>query len=301
MLGGWGVSQALHGRWTWQVATLIPLAAYLGCMIPVTRIASRWWLRPQPGSARTGPGRPGGRGRRTRARRSFWMALQATFIMPSLADSALHFGRSEEVYLTPGAGDTIQPVNDQGRFPHLVMEPGPMRKCHHPRRGCGILRCRRSPPEHYGGLGAVSFRFASRPGTPSDRSRKSLLGICSVPSGFRWRTGFRWMPARATVHLGGPRSPKDQLLLEGLLPAATKSGRCASFSIGRWNIAGECTNYQSGKQFPSSIRYAAVADRKVDGDRRDSGGPGDPRAWRARAGVDFRDDRDSVVPASNWY
>ena len=116
--------------------------------------------------------------------------------------------------------------------------------------------------------GSGSGRLRSLPprtrGAPPDRGCKSPDGvICSVPNGFPWRIGFRWMPGRATVRLGGPRSAKDQLLLEGHCPKATKSGRCASFSIGRRNTAGECTNYPSGKRFPSSIRFAAFADGKT--------------------------------------
>jgi hypothetical protein len=126
MLAGWGVSQALESRWIWRLATVIPLAAYLGCMIPVTLIASRWWLD------------------RSQAVRGLVLGVQAaeaahpgkTIVLDgvtsdvyniSLADSAITFIGLKEVYLTPREGDIIHPVNDFGRLPHLVMEAGALR------------------------------------------------------------------------------------------------------------------------------------------------------------------------------
>ena len=163
-------------------------------MIPVTRIASRWWLdRSQEvrglvlGVQAAEAAHPG--------KTIVLDGITSDLYNASLADSALTSVGLKEAYLTPAAGDTIHPVNDLGRLPAPRDGARSNEKSDHPRRGCGILRCRRSPPEHYGGLGAVSFRFASRPGTPSDRSRESLAWlICSVPNGFRWRTAFAGCP-----------------------------------------------------------------------------------------------------------
>jgi hypothetical protein len=43
--------------------------------------------------------------------------------------------------------------------------------------------------------------------------------------------GFRWMPKRATVRLGGPRSSKDKLLLEGYCPDRHLSAGVLHLSI----------------------------------------------------------------------
>jgi hypothetical protein len=123
MLGGMGVSQALHSRWGWRIAVLIPLGVYLGCMIPVTRGACRWWLD------------------RSLQVRGLVLGVQAaeathpgkTIVLDgvtsdlyniSLADSAITFIGLKEAYLTPDEGETIHPGNDFGRLPHLVMGPG---------------------------------------------------------------------------------------------------------------------------------------------------------------------------------
>ena len=223
MLGGCGIAEALHSGWTWRVATLIPLLAYLGCMIPVTRIASRWWLD------------------RSQEVRGLVLGVQAaqaahpgkTIVLDgitsdvynsSLADSALTSVGLKEAYLTPGAEDTIHPVNDEGRFPHLVMEPGPMRKAlthdevvvysdvgDHLRNITGVWE------RSHSGLLPDQEPRRIEVGNP-------LLGYLLGPEWFPLENGFRWMPARATVRLGGPRSPKDQLLLEGYCPRQLKGG-----------------------------------------------------------------------------
>jgi hypothetical protein len=123
MLGGLGLAQALHSRWRWRIAAAIALAAYLACMIPVTRIASQWWLD------------------RSLQVRGLVLGVQAaeathpgkTIVLDgvtsdlyniSLADSAITFIGLKEAYLTPDEGETIHPGNDFGRLPHLVMGPG---------------------------------------------------------------------------------------------------------------------------------------------------------------------------------
>jgi hypothetical protein len=223
MLGGWGVSQALHSRWTWQVATLIPLAAYLGCMIPVTRIASRWWLDRSQGvralvlgvraAESTHPGKT-----------IVLDGITSDLYNASLADSAVTSVGLMEAYLTPGARDTIHPVNDLGRFPHLVMEPGPMRNAitH------DEVVVYSDVGDHLRNITGVWERSQSGL-LPDPEPRRievgnPLLGYLLGPEWFPLENGFRWMPARATVHLGGPRSPKDRLLLEGYCPRQLKAG-----------------------------------------------------------------------------
>jgi Dolichyl-phosphate-mannose-protein mannosyltransferase len=223
MLGGWGVSQALRSRWTWQVATLIPMAVYLGCMIPVTRTASRWWLDRSQGvrglvlgvqaAEATHPGKT-----------IVLDGITSDLYNASLADSAVTSVGLKEVYLTPTARDTILPVNDSGRFPHLVMEPGPMRNAitH------DEVVVYSDVGDHLRNITGVWERSQSGL-LPDPEPRRievgnPLLAYLLGPEWFPLENGFRWMPARATVHLGGPRSTKDQLLLEGYCPRQLKGG-----------------------------------------------------------------------------
>ncbi len=224
MLAGWGVSEALQSRWIWQAAALIPLLAYLGCMIPVTRSATRWWRD------------------RSHEVRGLVLGVQAaeashpgkTIILDgitsdlynaSLADLAITSVGLEEVYLTPGARDTIQPVNDFGRLPRLVMEPGPLRKALTHEE----VVVYSDVGDHLRNITGVWERKFAVPSSPDQEPRwieaaNPLLGYLLGPEWFPVENGIRWMPARATVRLGGPRSAKDQLLLEGYCPKQRKAG-----------------------------------------------------------------------------
>ncbi len=223
MLGGWGISQALHTGWTWQVATLIPLVAYLGCMIPLSRSASRWWLdRSQEvrglvlgvqAAEATHPGKT-----------IVLDGITSDLYNASLADSAVTSVGLREAYLTPGSRDTIHPVNDLGRLPHLVMEPGPMRNA----LTHDEVVVYSDVGDHLRNITGVWER--SQSGLLPDQEPRwievgnPLLAYLLGPEWFSLENGFRWMPARATVRLGGPRSAKDQLLLEGYCPRQLKAG-----------------------------------------------------------------------------
>ena len=259
MLGGWGVSEALHSRWTWQVATLIPLIAYLSCMIPVTRIAARWWLN------------------RSQAVRGLVLGVKAaeaahpgkTIVLDgitsdlynaSLADSALTSVGLKEAYLTPGSRDTIQPVNDLGRFPHLLMESGPLRVALTHEE----VVVYSDVGDHLRNItGVWEHRIAADSSPDQDphwiEVANPLMGYLLGREWFPVENGFRWMPARATLRMGGPRSAKDQLLLEGYCPQQPKAGQVHlsvtvdGIPLGNAQIINPESNFRRLFDIPSSL------------------------------------------------
>jgi hypothetical protein len=76
------------------------------------------------------------------------------------------------------------------------------------------------------GVWERNFGVASSPDQAPHRIEVSnpLVGYLLGPEWFPVENGFRWMPGRATVRLGGPRSAQDQLLLEGHCPKQLKAG-----------------------------------------------------------------------------
>lgn len=224
MLGGWAVSEARDSGRLWQVVALLPLLAYMGSMVPTSRSTAKWWLD------------------RSREARGLVLGVQAaeaahpgqTIVLDgiksslyemSLADSAMTSIGLNEVYLTPNAGDTIHPADDDGRLKHLVVEPGPLRR--------GLTHEQVVVYSDLGdhlrnvtGVWQRNFAVASSP-DPDPRwieVSNPLMGYLLGPEWFPLEKGFRWMPARATVRLGGPRSAKDQLLLEGYCPRQLNPG-----------------------------------------------------------------------------
>jgi len=224
MLGGWAISEARDSGRAWRVVALLPLVAYLGGMVPSSRAAEKWWLD------------------RTREVRGLVLGVQAaeathpgkTIILDgissdlynaSLADSAVTSVGLNEAYLTPAARDTIHPKTGDEKLDHLVMEPGPMRKAITHEE----VVVYSDVGDHLRNITGVWERKIAADSSPDQEPRwievsNPLMGYWLGPEWFPVENGFRWMPGRATVRLGGPGSAKDQLLVEGYCPKQLKPG-----------------------------------------------------------------------------
>jgi hypothetical protein len=202
---------------------LLPLLAYLSAMVPSSRASAKWLFD------------------RSMAVRGLVLGIQAaemahpgkTIVLDgietdlynaSLGDAAVTSIGLNEAYLTPNAIDTIHPAHDLGRLPHLVMEPGPMRNAitH------DEVVVYSDVGDHLRNITGVWERKFAADSSPDQEPRRievgnPLLGYLLGPEWFPLENGFRWMPARATLRLGGPRSAKDQLLLEGHCPQQLKA------------------------------------------------------------------------------
>jgi hypothetical protein len=224
MLAGWAISEARVSRPMWQVAALLPLIAYLGAMIPSSRFAEKWLLE------------------RSMAVRGLVLGVQAaeaahpgkTIVLDGITtdlynsavrDSAFTYVGLKEAYLTPGTRDTIQPASGDDRLDHVIMESGPLRNA----LAHGEVVVYSDVGDHLRNITGVWER-SSASGLLQDQEPRRvevgnpLLAYLLGPEWFSLDNGFRWMPARATVRLGGPRSAKDRLLLEGYCPRQLKTG-----------------------------------------------------------------------------
>ena len=224
MLGGYGLSEALGTTWTCRTVGLILLVAYLSVMIPINRIASRWWLdRTRPirglvlGVAAAHETNPD----KTIVLEGITSALYDDAIAPA----AFYPLGLDRVYLTPGSEDRIHPATDAGRLPEVILDPGTLRNAitheqvviysdvgDHLRNVTGLWER------------SNSGRFSPTDQQPSQAPRRVEVGnsLFAYLLGPEWydmeSAGFRWMPRRATLRLGGPRSVSDRLLLEGYCP-----------------------------------------------------------------------------------
>jgi hypothetical protein len=221
MLAGLGVSQALEGAWIWRFAVLIPVVAYLSAMIPISRVASHWWVD------------------RTRTVRGLVLGVAAahernpgkTIILDgistdlfddTLAESAFYPLGLNDVYLTPETGDKIHTQVDPDLLSKVVMDPAALRNAITHEQ----VVVYSDVGDHLRNVTEVWEQSISNR-TPTDLDQvprrvevgNPLLAYLLGPEWFPVESsGFRWMPRRATVRLGGPRSPKDRLLLEGYCP-----------------------------------------------------------------------------------
>ena len=228
MLSGWGVSEAWRTaslRWTtwlWPILSLIPLVAYFGGMIPVSRISSRWWLDQSlavrglvlgvQAAEKTHPGKT-----------IVLDGITNSLFNMAVSDSAFFSVGLKDAYLTPGSEAGIHDDSDSGRLSQVVLARSALRYA----IAHDDVVIYSDVGDHLRNItGAWEqsnlARLASAGNPDREPSRvdvaNPLLAYLLGPEWFPVESGFRWMPRRATVRLGGPRSAKDQLVLEGSCP-----------------------------------------------------------------------------------
>lgn len=217
MLAGAAVARACHSQWTWRVAAIALLAAYLGEMIPFDRTAARWWLD------------------RSLAVRGLVLGVQAaerthpgkTIVLDrisselydiSLGVSAVTSVGLHEAYLTPASQDTIHPASDFGKLSHLLVDSGTL----HRGLASGDALIYSDLGDHL--RNDTNLWKATGQNAPDPLPRRVEAGnpLYRYALGREWLDvepqGVRWMQQTATIHLRGPDSADRKLVLDGWWP-----------------------------------------------------------------------------------
>jgi hypothetical protein len=236
MLGAFGISEAWNAAGGWKIVAVALPVLYLTGMYPVTRVATRWQLDRSLevrglvlGVAAAQESHPG--------KTIVLDGISSDLYNISMADSAITSVGLSEAYLTPNERDIIHTSADSDKLAHLVMDPRALKNAitheqvviysdvgDHLRNITDVWE--RSNLNRFG----PNQRLDSLPsrvevGNP-------LLAYLLGPEWYPLEaSGFRWMPRRATVRLGGPGSSKDKLLLEGYCPDRQLSAGVLHLSI----------------------------------------------------------------------
>ena len=223
MLGAWAVAEgwgpAARGKFItpWKAAAVFGAAAYLFGMLPITRFASRWWFE------RSHVVKSVVLGVRAAKAAHPDKAILLDGITSEIYDDAI--GHSpfvllglNDVYLVPQLRDTIHPEPDLADIDDTVLAPAPTLRALANEQvvvysvaGDHLRNITRT----YGVAAQLSL---TREEPRRIDAGNSLFAYLLGPEWLPIETGFRWMPKRATLRLGGPRSQKDQLYLEGTCP-----------------------------------------------------------------------------------
>ena len=222
MLAGWSVGTAWKtaARPTdrrWQLVPVIFVLVYFAGMIPVARTATAWWW----GRAEAVRVLVLGVDAAHRAHPDSVIVLEG--VTTELFNNAI--GHSpfyplgiDGVYLTPGSEANIQPAPELADFRDVVLEPAVLLKAlatdraviyssagNHLRNITEVYK--RSAPDRLGEYLPNRVDIGN-----------SLYSWLVGPEWLPLETGFRWMPAHATVRLRGPDSVGNKLSLSGYCP-----------------------------------------------------------------------------------
>ncbi|HEY2123012.1 MAG TPA: hypothetical protein VGH07_05415, partial [Chthoniobacterales bacterium] len=236
MLGAFGISEAWKAAGALKIAAVALPVLYLTGMYPVTRVATRWQLDRSLqvrglvlGVAAAEATHPG--------KTIVLDGISTDLYDISMADSAIVSVGLKEAYLTPSEGDIIHPSGDSGKLAHLVMDAGALKNAITHEQ----VVIYSDVGDHLRNITGVWERSNLNRAAPNQRLDRlpgrvevgnPLLAYLLGPEWFPLEaSGFRWMPKRATVRLGGPRSSKDKLLLEGYCPGQQLSAGVLHLSV----------------------------------------------------------------------
>jgi len=219
MLGAWAVAESLRGRWRWKVVSIAVAAAYVVPSLSATRAATRWYYENALGVRTLVRGVA--RAHQLHPDKLILLTgVNDDLFWTGIADRPFRLVGAKDVYLAPGSEGNITERPGLGIVSDFVLPPGPALRA---------LEEDRAVVYAVGGLRLVNvtaaYRILARQRwSPSEEPRHVDVGnpLFAKQLGLTWHQiegAYRWMPRRASLHLGGPSSPNELLYISGYCPA----------------------------------------------------------------------------------
>lgn len=214
MLGAWGISAAFHkALWIGALASGLG-AVYLVSALPVSRAVARWHFdRGESvralalGVARAHELHPG--------KLILVNGVGTDLFWAGVYDRPFRLYGAEEVYLTPGSEAAIEAHPELGPVSNYILATAVVRRALE--QDQAVVYQAGGPPlknitTYYRDHVAASWK-AEQPRFV-DVGQKLFADLLG-PEWYPPEGAYRWMPAQATVRMGGPRSPREKLYLMG--------------------------------------------------------------------------------------
>lgn len=218
MLGGWALAEAATRTWPWRALAAVLAGVYLLSCLPQARAWTRFRFDRSRevrtlvlGVARAHqlhPGKP-----------ILLAGVSDDLFWRGIFDLPFRLVGAPEVYLTPDSQFTIQAHPEFGQVSDYVL-PGKVALDALERDAIVVYQV---SPTRLRNATAWYRQIARQVWTPEE-PRWVVVGrrLFAGQLGPEWGNlegGFRWMPREATVRLGGPVRPGQQLVLSGHCPA----------------------------------------------------------------------------------
>lgn len=228
MLAAWAVTRAWSPavrllEWPSRVGAIVLLAGYLIAMTASSRLSVAWWVD----QSRQARGLVLGvvAAHRTHPDKSIVLnGISNNMFDEVVAQSAFYAFGVDDVFLTPDSAARIHPADSPETLDKIALD-----------RAIMMHAITHDEVVVYSSLGD-RLRNITRewelnalnhwdPGDPEDRQEDAaprrveagnrLWAYLLGPEWYGLEPGMRWMPKRATLRLGGPKTAKERLVLEG--------------------------------------------------------------------------------------
>lgn len=222
MLGACGIALAWRSWWPWRATALLLVAVWLPLTIRDSLTASQWWLDRSLavrgmvlGAEAAHEKHPG--------KAIVLDAVTSALYDDAISQSGFYPTGFDDVYLTPGSQDTIQPAVNPELLQKMTLAPAVMKNAitHDSVVLYSVVGDRlQNITEAYERSALERFLLDKQLDQEPRRVDvgSPLFAYLLGPEWFGVESGARWMPRRATVRLAGPGSAKDRLILEGYCP-----------------------------------------------------------------------------------
>jgi len=214
VLAGQAVVSAWLRALAWRIVTGVLVAAYLAVMVPADWRAMEWWGQRSWAVERTVLGVA--RARQLHPREAILLdGVDSTVFWAGIFHHPFTVLGVSDVYLTPGSEQRIEPHPELGFVSDYVLPGGPTV---HGLNESQIVVYRAGP----GRIKAITALYSDtaaqdlslEPPLRIDAGN-ALMGYLLGPEWYALEGGSRWMPRRATLRIGAPRSASAKLYLSG--------------------------------------------------------------------------------------
>ncbi|PYT30705.1 MAG: hypothetical protein DMG58_13745 [Acidobacteria bacterium] len=214
ILGGYALVCAWRGLVAWKTVATVLVTAYLAVMVPVAWIAVEWWGQRSWAVERMVLGVA--RARQLHPREAILLdGVDSTVFWSGIFHDPFTLFGVSNVYLTPQSERHIEPRPELGRISDYVLPSGPTV---HGLNDNQIVVYRVGPDR----LKAITAQYidTTAQGLSLEPPRRvdagnPLMAYLLGPEWYALEGGSRWMPKRATLRIGAPRSPSEKLYLSG--------------------------------------------------------------------------------------
>ncbi len=204
--------------------------AYVVVMLPVTRTGSKWWFERTHrvktlvlGVMQAMENHPG--------KAVLLDGIDSELYNDSIGHSAFYILGKQDVYLVPQLRYEIKSENNMADLDDTVLAPGPTVRAIENDQAVvySVSGDRlRNITRMYGAAARLTLsREEPRLVNVGNSLHKYLLG----PGWYAIETNFRWMTDQASVRIGGARTAKDQLFLQGSAPVKNLGGVPVHLSV----------------------------------------------------------------------